>query len=833
MGAVAPLEIPGPDGAVHKLLVRESPILSAELQARMPDVRTYAVTGSEETALTGRFDLTPAGFHAVIMSRAGAFLVEPDGAGSYRSVWLGNHRAGAFSCRVTSKVRALTAAPDFTFPAVFTQLQTLRLAVMVSAQFTQTNGGTQASAMAAVVTTVNATNAVYERDLSIHFNIVKMIVFASSSQEPFPLEEATGGEGLIQLGDLIDQQTGAANYDLGHTFTETNGGLATTPSACNDSIKAQGVSAQSEDGYTPTEFGVEQVAHEIGHQMGASHTFNANASGSCTDDNRNANTAFEVGSGITVMGYAGICGEGMDPQDLDRIGNGFMHAYTIKEIAGYAATLKCFAPPSNSTINHPPQVFGPQAFMVPANTPFLLTGSATDPDAQDQANLTYSWEELDLGAASPPNSDDGTRPLFRNYAPVDSPARYFPSVQYILDNFNTPSNRCPSNWSPSVNYLCGETIPDSNRTMRYRLTVRDNRGSDGITAGTMAFTDVMVTSTTAAGPFRVTAPGTNRWQAGETALVTWDVANTNRAPVNAATVRIKLSLDSGNTFPYVLASGVPNNGSAAVTIPVGVPAALSARVMVAAESNVFLDISHGNLQILAGPKAITAPVIFPQGVTSATGERPSLAPGSQISIFGENLSALAADAAAAPLPTQLGMTSVEINGVAAPLFYVSPGQINAQIPFEVKGGEAVVVVTSNGIMSPGVAVNITPLAPGIYQDPYGHALSINADGAVNSPGNPAKAGQMVTVYGTGQGPLSVPVTTGSAAPSSPAATTMSPTTVSVGGVPASVQFNGLAPGDVGLWQLSFTIPSLPPGAYPLVATVGGVSALAVTISVSD
>ena len=154
----------------------------------------------------------------------------------------------------------------------------------------------------------------------------------------------------------------------------------------------------------------------------------------------------------------------------------------------------------------------------------------------------------------------------------------------------------------------------------------------------------------------------------------------SQAPVNAATVRIKLSLDSGDSFPYVLASGVPNNSEAVVTIPVGVPAAPSARVMVAAELSVFLDISHGNLEILPGPNAINAPLIFAHGVISATGKQASVAPGSQISIYEENLSTTTAEATGAQLPTQLGTASVKIHGVAAPLFYVSPSQINAQVP---------------------------------------------------------------------------------------------------------------------------------------------------------
>jgi uncharacterized protein (TIGR03437 family) len=220
-------------------------------------------------------------------------------------------------------------------------------------------------------------------------------------------------------------------------------------------------------------------------------------------------------------------------------------------------------------------------------------------------------------------------------------------------------------------------------------------------------------------------------------------------------------------------------------------------------------------------------------VISATGKQASVAPGSAIAIYGKNLSTSTAAATSPPLPAQLGTTSVTINGVAAPLYYVSPNQINAQVPFEVAAGEAVVLVTSNAIASPGAAVNITPVAPGITEDPAGHAVVVNTDGSVNGPANPAKPGQLVTAYGTGQGPLNMPVATGAAAPSNPLATTVSPTTVTVGGVPVTVQFNGLTPTAVGLWQLNFAVPNLPPGNYPLVATVGGVSSLAATISVSN
>ena len=160
------LELPGPDGLVHSLSVRESPVLSGDLQVRMPELRTYAVTGVRNPSLTGRLDLTPAGFHAVVVSPEGAFVVEPDGYGSYRSAWLGSPNPRAFSCGVTTQMtrRAGPQAVDFAFPKVATQLQTLRLAVMVTAQFTHQVGATEDAARAAIVTTINATNEVFERE---------------------------------------------------------------------------------------------------------------------------------------------------------------------------------------------------------------------------------------------------------------------------------------------------------------------------------------------------------------------------------------------------------------------------------------------------------------------------------------------------------------------------------------------------------------------------------------------------------------------------------------------------------------------------------------------
>jgi len=166
--------------------------------------------------------------------------------------------------------------------------------------------------------------------------------------------------------------------------------------------------------------------------------------------------------------------------------------------------------------------------------------------------------------------------------------------------------------------------------------------------------------------------------------------------------------------------------------------------MVEADQSIFFDLSHSNFSIVAASSP-DAPLINPGGVTSVTGTQGSVAPGSIISIYGKNLSSTTESAMAVPLPTKLGTASVTINGVAAPLFYASPTQINAQVPYNVIDelinpvfSEVPVIVTSNGVVGPGAPVTITAAAPGINQDSAGHAVVVNANGTLNSPGSPEK-----------------------------------------------------------------------------------------------
>ena len=727
------MTLPMPDGTFVRFSVEESPVIDAGLAAHFPDIRTYRGRGLDDPTATTRFDLTPAGFHAIVLSSRGTVIIEPGPHASrdeYRKSRQyisydqrdASREAGSFSClllgaekaEVHSKQLPRNGSANLGVTSGAT-LRTYRLALAATAEFTQTyGGGTVDGALSAITTMTNAVNAIYERDLAIHLTLVAnetSIIFTNSATDGYTSNDAPT---LINQNQaILNQRIGAANYDLGMVMDGRVFGLqpgfifngaANFQSTCVNGRK--GTAASILRSTDPSSIDATYVvAHELAHMFGALHSFN-----STLDDcgpSRFSQAAYEPGSGSSIMGYRGgvlpdgsyypIC-SGDDLHSTDT----YFHTFSIEQILNsmtFGNSSVCGV--TTNTGNSPPNIDAGADHTIPANTPFTLTASGSDADADA---LTYGWEEFDLGAAGPPNTDNGDRPIFRSFAPVSSPARTFPQLSDILSG--TPT--------------FGESLPTTTRTMTFRVTVRDNHsGGGGINTGGM---HVNVDSNS--GPFMVTQPSSGTaWPAGSTQTVTWNVANTSSAPINCAMVRVLLSIDGGSSFPFTLASGVPNTGAATINVP-NTPTS-AARVKVEAVDNIFFNISLPNFTIT--PNTTSPPTLLTEENTNRAIALDSVTfvrdPFSVVTSFnfssdqrtrimlfatglelmpGENISVVTAQAEDSAHRTY--PLTVEYVGKISNLDWVT--QVNIRLPDGLPSGDILVSVSVRGALSNKVIVGI-------------------------------------------------------------------------------------------------------------------------------
>ncbi|RSK48872.1 reprolysin-like metallopeptidase [Hymenobacter rigui] len=583
------LPVPLPDGSVENFRVWRVPVMAPELAARYPAIQTYAGQSLQNPAVSARFDLTPQGFHGLLLgSPVGKVVIEPvdAAAGLYASRTASS--SASWSCTLpASTAKQPTVANRGQAAAFGSTLLTYRLALActgeyataVTANATPAVATTKLNVLAAMVTAINRVTGIYEKELAIRLVLIgnnDQLIYLSAATDPY-----TNDDGSAMLGENqanVDAVIGTARYDIGHVFSTGGGGIAALQAVCDVNIKAQGVTGLPNprgDG-----FYVDYVAHEMGHQFGGNHTFNS-VTGSC-NGNRNRQTAMEPGSGTTIMAYAGICGADNVQSNSDP----YFHAISQDEIRSYVLDTRTnyggACPVYTSTGNQAPVVTAGASYTIPQGTPFTLTGSATDANGDA---LTYAWEQMDQssqGGAPAAAATSTTAPLFRAFAPVSTGTRTFPRLTDILSNTAT----------------IGETLPTVARTMNFRLTARDNRpGGGGVGSASTAV------NTTAAGPFLITTANSAITQAPlSTFTVTWSVNNTTSAPINAANVRILFSTDGGQTFPYVLAANTPNDGSQGVVFP-NVRTS-TGRLRVEAVGNIFFDINNADIT-LSGPLPVT------------------------------------------------------------------------------------------------------------------------------------------------------------------------------------------------------------------------------------
>ena len=544
------IEIPDSNGSLVKYRIEEASVFAPEMQARYPEIRSYAGQGLNDSSSYLRFTVSPYnGVNGIVLTgdRSQSIIIQSVPGDVSKTAFFNRSDkvsgvSGAFECTTEDELAIdmdKVSDEDLSRAADDSILREYDLAMSVSAEFSQFHGNTLPSVNAAIATTVTRQNSLYEIDFAITFVLVanndNVVYFTPG----VPYSSTSDAAYNNTLQTTLTANIGEANYDIGHLMAGigNNGNAGCIGCICVNGQKGSGyTTSTSPIGDT---FDIDFVAHEFGHQFGGRHTFTHSSEGGGI-------AQMEPGSGSTIMGYAGITGA----TDVQSNSDPYFHAVSIAQITAHAKTRTCDS--ETGTGNNIPVVNAGANITLPIGTPFRLIGSATDGDAGD--SLTYCWEQYDENDAASTYPDetstDDNSVIFRSYNPMMTGTRTFPLMADLV--------------SSGVNGSTWERVPTVNRDADFRLTVRDNRPGG---AGN-SFDDMRVTWDNTYGPFEVTSQNTAGlfYNVSEVIAVNWNVNNTTSL-AGSTNVNILLSTDGGVTYPTTLASNVPNSGTANVTLP--------------------------------------------------------------------------------------------------------------------------------------------------------------------------------------------------------------------------------------------------------------------------
>lgn len=581
------LEIPLPDGSLQTFYMFNSPSMESGLQAKYPSITSYKGYSKDKTENL-RITVSDQGFFAAIASPSGTMYIDPvraDAPNQYYSYYIRDNvdenMSSQLSCGHTvaadmyGQKESNTSHGYLKVNSEPVEMRTYRFAVTTTAEWTDRNGGTQAAGLANVVMTVDRLNLIYENEVAIKLLLVNdndKMVYTDPATDPFVQPE----EGFVMLGEntgVINNAIGSTNYDFGHVYglcTDT-GGVARLASVCDPTSKGAGASCFMGDLISVT---LSVVAHEIGHQMGAQHTFNNCTSDNMTLENESPSNAYEPGSGSTIMSYAGLCplGNNVRGDNFDKY-----HVASLVQMKNFmfnGGGDVCATKIPTDNVSPEVTVAYSDGFTIPIMTPFELTCEASDANNDP---ILYSWEQFNIGTLSPLGMPFGNAPSFESLPPNENPSRTFPSLTTVVFNRNSDT----------------EVLPEISRDFTFRVTARDNNPQGGGTS----WQEVKFKSTDQAGPFEITFPTrVETMQVGDEITVSWDVANTDQAPVNCQKVDIHLSVDGGFNFDKALAINTPNDGSEIVYVPNRTGE--DVRIRVSAADNIFFDMSNLDSKIV-------------------------------------------------------------------------------------------------------------------------------------------------------------------------------------------------------------------------------------------
>ncbi|WP_298237384.1 reprolysin-like metallopeptidase [uncultured Algibacter sp.] len=590
------VSIPSTEGSLERFKIYEAPVFAPELAAKFPEIKSYVGFSLENPGARLRMSVSPQGVQTMItyidkptvfmqpLERGSDSYILYDKSSKNSSSKL--HCKTAETLSETLKNNHLTSKVD-EGGANNQTLQKFRIAISVTGEYTSYHGGTIASALAAINTTLSRVNEIFETDMAVTFELIannNLIIYTDASSDPY--SDANVGAANENVGtsngwgtqvqSTLTSIIGESNYDIGHLFGATGGGgnAGCIGCVCTNNSKGSAFTSPSNGVPEGDSFDINFVVHEIGHQMGANHTWAFESEGTGVNS--------EPGSGTTIMAYAGL--EGLNNVELNS--DNYFHYHSIRQILNNLTGKSCQT--TEVLANNPPSANAGNDYNIPKGTPYVLKGLATDADVSD--NLTYCWEQIDSGVTNylnfGPNLINGS--INRSLPPSSSSDRYIPRFSSVLNNNIEQTNpTLGSDW---------ETVASVSRVLNWALTVRD-RSPSSLTVGQSSY-DTMQITVEDVTPFTVENPVS--WAQGSTQTISWVVGETTNATINCQNVNILLSTDGGSTFPTIIASNTPNDGAFDYTVP-AMSNTEQARILIEAADNIFYDVSNFNFSISQNP----------------------------------------------------------------------------------------------------------------------------------------------------------------------------------------------------------------------------------------
>lgn len=573
------IELPVLERGFQKFKIYEASNFEPGLRHLFPEINAYVAVGLTDPNTRAHISISPYGFYATIYSgNFPSITIEQFSSTSNLYIVVQEQEAISnqeISCRILElesyplNIEERIANDGF--------LRTFRLAVATTSNYSEFHlqrlgiplsasvSEKKTAVLSAVNEAVTKLNSIFERDVSVHLSLIEntpSLIFLDPATDPYTPGSPSDNiaENITTCNSLI----GTENFDIGHVFSGSNlGGLAYVGAVCLDDYKAGAVSGVLEP---IGDYFYFLIAHEMGHQFGANHSFNNECGG-----NVNRSTSIEPGSGSTIMSYAGGCTPNSATHSI-----GYFNAVSITEMWNNLTRGNSQCGTLTANNNAPLTASSPALRIIPKSTPFILEGTASDPGNPSGDNLTYSWEQINPQAAQmPPRNTNVDGPMFLINPPRSESHRFMPRMETI--QAGATENR----W---------EVIPSVARNMDFKFLVRNNAPGGGSTVSSSSRVKVI----DGAGPFVVTSQNISEtWTTHRTEVITWDVAGTTEAPINCSHVNILFSTDGGYTYPYVLSESVPNSGSATISVP-GINTS-KGRVMVRAHDNIFFDINDRDI----------------------------------------------------------------------------------------------------------------------------------------------------------------------------------------------------------------------------------------------